>query len=386
MNPDYSHPVEISPDSLIDQQLLAIATNFVSASLIKSIQPFGSGNVNHTFLIELNAPWRNAHHATEHQQLILQRINTHVFADPSLIMQNLRIYSDHLHQKSSLHSQRRWETPQIITTHSGADYLQIDADDHSGYQFWRSLSYILNSQSHNVLTSTDQAAEVGYALGRFHALTRDLNPHLLADTLIGFHITPLYWQQYQKAIAQFPPLNPTLEIRHCLNFIDKHKPLISILEDAKQSGKLTTQTMHGDPKINNILFDQTTQLAISLVDLDTVKPGLIHYDIGDCLRSACNLSGEETQDWEAVEFNDDLCQAVLRGYNAEMEPFLTDSDRQYIYDSIRVITFELGLRFFTDYLLGNPYFQAQYPEHNLWRSLVQFQLLNSLESCRFTLF
>ena len=60
--------------------------------------------------------------------------------------------------------------------------------------------------------------------------------------------------------------------------------------------------------------------------------------------------------------------------------FLTEYDYVYIYDAIRIITFELGLRFLTDYLAGNIYFHVKYPEHNLLRSLVQFRLVESIET------
>ena len=138
--------------------------------------------------------------------------------------------------------------------------------------------------------------------------------------------------------------------------------------------------MHGDPKVNNILFDQQTNLAMSMIDLDTVKSGLIHYDIGDCLRSGCNPLGEDVAEWEDVNFDTELCSAILSGYLEVGRSFLTEYDYVYIYDAIRVITFELGLRFFTDYLAGNQYFTVKYPEHNLQRSLVQFRLLESIEA------
>jgi hypothetical protein len=60
--------------------------------------------------------------------------------------------------------------------------------------------------------------------------------------------------------------------------------------------------------------------------------------------------------------------------------FLTVNDFFYIYDSIRLIAFELGLRFFTDYLEGNVYFKVRHPKHNLIRALVQFKLTESIES------
>jgi hypothetical protein len=128
------------------------------------------------------------------------------------------------------------------------------------------------------------------------------------------------------------------------------------------------------------MIDTASGQAISIIDLDTVKPGLIHYDIGDCLRSGCNTLGEETGHWEEANFDPDLCRAILQGYLSMAKEFLTENDFFYIYDSIRLIAFELGLRFFTDYLKGNVYFKVRYPEHNLDRALVQFKLTESIES------
>ena len=128
------------------------------------------------------------------------------------------------------------------------------------------------------------------------------------------------------------------------------------------------------------MLDTATRQAVALVDLDTVKPGLVHYDIGDALRSGCNPQGEETDAWETVRFEPDLCRAMLQGYLPVARDFLTETDYVYLYDAIRLIAFELGLRFFTDYLAGNVYFKARRPEHNLARALVQFKLTESIES------
>jgi hypothetical protein len=117
-----------------------------------------------------------------------------------------------------------------------------------------------------------------------------------------------------------------------------------------------------------------------MIDLDTVKPGLIHYDVGDCLRSSCNPAGEETERWEAVRFEADLCRAILRGYLPLARSFLTDADHRLLYEAAHLLAFELGLRFFTDYLEGNVYFKVRHPEHNLARALVQFRLAESIES------
>ena len=168
------------------------------------------------------------------------------------------------------------------------------------------------------------------------------------------------------------------EISYCLKFISDRINLAHVLENAQALGKLELRIIHGDPKINNIMIDCSTKQAVAMIDLDTVKPGLIHYDIGDCLRSGCNALGEETDTWEKVTFEPELAQAILRGY-LEVAQFLTKHDYEYIYDSIRLLAFELGLRFFTDYLEGNVYFNVNHAEHNLARALVQFKLTESIE-------
>ncbi|WP_055075453.1 phosphotransferase enzyme family protein [Pseudanabaena sp. 'Roaring Creek'] len=369
-----NHLLDQSQQSSIEE----IVQKFLPQSPIANIQRFGSGNINDTFLISLkdnlkdnfkgNLPVQHSSH------FILQQINTAVFKKPPMVMQNIRIYAEHVRdrlQASPL--DRRWEIPQILPTEEGHDYWQTEQGE-----FWRSLSFIEGSQSFDVIADVERAREVGYALGTFHHLTSDLAATRLADTLEGFHITPRYLRQYEQILAKGNRhISP--EVDYCMRFVSDRQGLAHILEDAK-AGKLQERTIHGDPKVNNILFDRQTQLAVSIIDLDTVKSGLIHYDIGDCLRSGCNLRGEETEQWEDVTFEIELCQGILQGYLAKASSFLTESDYAYIYDAIRVITFELGLRFFTDYLAGNIYFHAQHPEHNLWRSLVQFRLVASIES------
>jgi Ser/Thr protein kinase RdoA (MazF antagonist) len=162
--------------------------------------------------------------------------------------------------------------------------------------------------------------------------------------------------------------------------VEAREELAGVLERAKAAGVLPLRPIHGDPKVNNVLLDARSGEAIALVDLDTVKPGLVHYDIGDCLRSACNPLGEETLTPEKVGFDLQLCAALLEGYGAAAGAILSDADHAYLYDAIRLLSFELGLRFFSDHLAGNVYFHTVRPGHNLDRALVQFHLTASIEA------
>jgi Ser/Thr protein kinase RdoA (MazF antagonist) len=357
--------------------LQAIAQSFIPVTgAIADIQPFGSGNINHTFLVS----WQKNLDSKGLDHFILQRINTNVFPQPVAVMQNLSLYLHHVGDRLAQHPpERRWDLPQILSTNSGEYYLLSENGE-----YWRSLSLIADSQSIQAISNLHEALELGYALATFHYLTMDLDPHKLLDSLPNFHITPIYLQAYEQILNHGikASCDPSFEkeVNYCQQIISDRRELAFILENAKNQGKLPMRVIHGDPKVNNILFDQQTNLAVSMIDLDTVKAGLWHYDIGDCLRSGCNRLGEETQQWQDVSFDLELCQAILKGYFAKMRSALTKTDCDYIYDAVRVITFELGLRFFSDYLAGDIYFQAQYSEHNLQRSLVQFQLLLSIES------
>ena len=106
---------------------------------------------------------------------------------------------------------------------------------------------------------------------------------------------------------------------------------------------------------------------------------MVHYDIGDCLRSCCNPAGEETLSLETVHFDIDLCRAILSGYLSVAGGVLSDWDLHYLPDCIRLIPLELGLRFLTDHLNGNVYFHCDREDHNLHRAAVEFQLTESVE-------
>jgi Phosphotransferase enzyme family len=350
--------------------LLSIAVQFMGSSQILAVKPLGNGNINDTFLV-----------ITTDHQFVLQKINTQVFQQPQLVMQNMRVLTEHIHAKLQARSiaadrrrDRRWETPRVLLTQDQGDHWC--GDDGA---FWRAISFIADSEALDRIQDVTHATEVGYALGTFHHLISDLAPEKLADTLPGFHITPQYLQQYIP-VNQASHVSNTPEVNYCRQFVADRASWAHVLEHAKASGKLPLRLMHGDPKVNNVMLDRATQQAIAMVDLDTVKPGLVHYDIGDCLRSGCNPMGEETQDWQAVQFELELCRGTLQGYLAMVSSFMTANDYAYIFDAVRLISFELGLRFFTDYLAGDVYFKVKYPEHNLVRALVQFKLTESIEA------
>ena len=352
--------------------LHSVAEAFHGEGRVLAITPLGSGNVNDTFLVESVA-----------RRSVLQRINTGVFRQPEQVMHNLAQLDRHVRTKlleqperqHHLLQSRRWDLPQLIKTRDGSSTWHRCADG----GFWRSLSYVPDTTCVDVIEHTAQARELGLGLGLFHHLIEDLPVEQLADTLEDFHITPAYLDQYHQALVRSEVVACT-GTDHCIAFIREREADVAVLEQAKARGELPLRPIHGDPKINNMLLDQGSGQAVALIDLDTVKPGLVHYDIGDCLRSCCNRLGEETTDISSVCFDLELAEAILDGYFSAASGLLSPVEIALIPDAARLISFELGLRFFTDHLRGNTYFKASRPNHNLQRAQVQFQLSASIEA------
>lgn len=334
-----------------------IAERFLARGSVVAVARYGGGLINDTFLVETDD------HAMP--RFILQRISREVFARPRQLMANLAILHAHISKEPG--ASIRLQIPKIITA-GKALYFQ---DDDGG--FWRALTFIDNSCTLQSLPDSGVAGQVGYALGHFHYLLRGLHPGLLHDTLPGFHCTPEYLRQYRQVLNRTDVGLRSGDEAFCVDSIAANSNDAAVLEDAREQGLLPLRVIHGDPKLDNFLFARDSGRVISLIDLDTVKPGLSHYDIGDCLRSCCQRGAP-------VVFDVSLCRAILQGYLGEVGSFFSEQDYRYLYPAIRLLPYELGLRFFTDHLQGNRYFKVTRPRQNLQRAVAQFQLLQSIVS------
>lgn len=58
---------------------------------------------------------------------------------------------------------------------------------------------------------------------------------------------------------------------------------------------------------------------------------------------------------------------------------MQEKKRRLFFWGARLMTFECGMRFLTDYLQGDTYFKTAYPEHNLVRARTQFRLVDEME-------
>ena len=345
------------------------ASFFLSEKDIANISVFGSGNINDTYMVTLRSG----------EERILQRLNPAVFPDPVLVMRNMHRVTEHLRRTRDRYGPPpgQFRIIQLFPGKTGDFYKAKDG------AVWRLMSRIKDSRTIQVIDRPRQAGELGRTLGVFHRLGSTLDPSTLADTLPGFHQTPAYLQLYDRVKAAAGTSNNGPQTEYCHAFIGKRRAMTTILEDARP--RLRHQVIHGDPKVANFLFNPDGDRVISLIDLDTVKPGLLLHDIGDALRSCCNPAGETAQRPDSAFFDPRMLLSWLREYFAEAGFLLTHEDKTRIVAAILLMSFEVGLRFFTDHLNGNPYFKIRFQGQNLQRAMAQFHLARSIERQRVAL-
>lgn len=351
-----------------EHKIGTIITYFPISGTFLRAEKFGSGLINDTYLCS----YRDGKHIRKY---ILQRINASVFRKPEQVMENVELVTSHIVKRLRAEGvpDPYTVTPALIHVQSGGSHYR----DPSGC-FWRVFHFIESGCVFDSIIDINHAYEVGRGLGRFQALVSDLPPAKLHDTLPGFHYTPRYLKEYDDAL-QADVRSRASEVIPESGFIEQRRELAPLLAGLLNRGELPIRVVHNDPKVNNIMIHKTTRKALCMLDLDTVKPGTVLFDFGDCVRSATNRAGEDAPEPGSVSIDVSLFHALARGYLQEAEAFLTKNEIQLLPLSVKVITFELGLRFLADYLRGDTYFKVKYPAHNLHRARVQFKLLESIE-------
>ena len=330
---------------------------------IHTITPLGDGNINATYLVTF----------TRRPSLVVQRLNGAVFPDPVSVVRNVALVTSYLGERRSAGAGRChcYRFPEAVELRDGRSWYE----DQSG-SVWRCLSYLDNTVSRPCVTGADQALEAGRLLGCFHALLEGFDSSALADPLPGFHDLSAYKRAYLNSVADHRR-SQTSEFLYCLRMIEARLDT-DTLGQCMAPPQVPQRVIHGDPKCDNFLFDRASGQPLSLIDLDTVSHGLLAVDIGDCLRSFCNPAGEKAR--AEVGFDMQICEGLLEGYFQSFEPNRTE--RELFYHGVRLLTYELGLRFFTDHLNGDRYFKITRDGENLQRARVQFKLLESIEAQR----
>jgi aminoglycoside phosphotransferase (APT) family kinase protein len=307
---------------------------------------------------------------------ILQRINHEVFKQPVRVMSNIERVTRHVRDKLTAAGaddiDRRTLT--LIPARQGGTCHVDSAGNH-----WRVYVFIEKARTYDELDTTEQACEAARAFGRFQAQLVDLTGRPLEETIPGFHDTRARFQALQAAIDA-DECNRAVGVKAEIEFARQRESIVDTLLDLQRSGRIPTVTTHNDTKLNNVMLDDATGEGICVIDLDTVMPGLSLYDFGDMVRTAMRPCPEDERDLSKVVGRIEMFEAIARGYLSAAGQMLNQAERDHLAFSARLITFEIGLRFLTDYLRGDVYFKTHRAGQNLDRCRVQFTMVQSMEA------
>ena len=348
--------------------LQAVGEQFLVEGLWQKAIPYGTGHINDTYRVR----WQKA---DQPFHTILQRINHRIFKNPALLMDNIQRVSAHLHAQNNRPGNNRYG--QHVLTIIPARNQKPFYEDAAG-NFWRMYVYVRDALTLEVCTCPEQAYEAAKAFGEFQARLADLPNGRLHETIPDFHHTPRRLQALEQAV-QDDPLRRREAVQPEIDFCRERQPLTSLITDLLASGQMPERVTHNDTKLNNVMIDARTGRGLCVIDLDTVMSGCALYDFGDMVRTMPRTAAEDEPDLDKVSLDLSFFEALTRGYLEATHAFLQPVEREHLVAAGRLITLTIGIRFLTDYLLGDVYFKTHRPHHNLDRARVQFKMVQSME-------
>ena len=330
--------------------------------LPESILPYGNGHINDTYCVE--SP-----------RYILQRINTNIFKDADGLMENIENVTAFLRKKiAAAGGNPDRETLTVVKTIDGKNCYKYDDNN-----VFRLYLFIEGTKSIETDKTYDDLYEAGIGFGRFQKMLEDFPVEILHETIPNFHHTPTRVEALKQAIAE-DKAGRKASVQAEIDFALEKAAFADKVINGIAAGKIPMRVTHNDTKINNILFDAVSGKAVSVIDLDTVMPGSMLYDFGDALRMGGSTGAEDETDLSKVNFDVKAFECFAKGYISEMKDSLTDEELALLPFSVKLMTYECGIRFLTDYLNGDTYFKIHREHHNLDRARNQFKLVADLEN------
>lgn len=358
----------------MNQKLETIINNFNFKGTLEKIEENTQGNINKTYILTYKDNNKT-------KKYLLQKINDNVFESPNLVMKNIELVTNHIKKKLKDNNDSIHQTLNIIKTFSNEN-LYIYINDDNEKEYYRAFNFIQNCISYNNLNESNNPLELAYQAGKsfglFQKLLDDFPINSLHETIKDFHNTP---KRFNDLLLSIENKITNRAYDHSLEIIDlmsKIKECSVIIDFLGKT--IPLRVTHNDTKLNNILIDKETNIGVCVIDLDTVMPGSSLFDVGDGIRSACSNSLEDELNPQKIYLNLDFTKAYLKGYLEEMANYLTDDEIKYLGLSIKILTYELALRFLTDYINKDIYFKINYKYHNRDRFKNQYILLQDIET------
>lgn len=348
--------------------LKCLSEQFQFKGIFLNANLYGSGHINDTYAAIFQLEAGNT------IRYILQRINNQIFRKPEQLMENISGVTSYLRDviiENGGDPER--ETLNIVPTKSNHSFYK----DSEG-RYWRAYLFIEDALSYDQVESAEDFYQSGLAFGNFQRLLADYPAHTLHETIKDFHNTKKRLQRF-KEVVKADVRNRVKDVAKEIAFIMDREADACVLTDMLEKGELPLRVTHNDTKLNNVMIDNATRKGICVVDLDTVMPGLAINDFGDSIRFGANTAKEDETDLTKVSCNLPLFETYVDAFLTGCGGSLTLNELDMLAMGAKVMTYECGMRFLTDYLEGDVYFKIQHDNHNLDRARTQLALVKDME-------
>lgn len=331
-------------------------------------QPRGNGHINDTYLLTFEAGEGKT------KRYILQRMNTDIFTKPAELMENIAGVTSYLREKILADGgDPERETLNIVPAKDKKAYF-VDAQG----DYWRAYHFIEHASSFEQVEKPEDFYQSALAFGNFQRQLADYPAATLHETIPGFHDTKARFAVFEEAVKN-DVCGRAASVEKEIAFVLEREEITGVFGDLLAKKEIPLRVTHNDTKLNNIMMDDQTRKGICIIDLDTVMPGLAMNDFGDSIRFGASTALEDEPDLEKVWCDLNLFEVYTRGFIEGCGGRLTPREIELLPMGAKVMTFECGMRFLTDYLQGDTYFKIHRPGQNLDRCRTQFKLVRDME-------
>ena len=344
------------------KQIRNICNHFNIDGRLRWVDPIMYGHINSTYEAFFDVG--------DHERIyIIQKINQNVFKKPEEVMENIFNVTRYIIDNAK----SRGEDAKTISLHFKRtnDDQQFYIDEKGDY--WRCYRFVENSKTYQSTNNLKIIEETGKAFGKFQKELKDFDANILHETIVDFHNTLKRYEQLEQAVKE----NKALRLDYVRDEVEEYKNLKDkaiIIHNMVKNKELPLRVTHNDTKCNNVLFDCDTDEYLTVIDLDTVMPGLYAFDFGDAIRFACNTAEEDEEDLAKVRLDMKKFEAFTKGFLSEVKDSLTEKEKETLVLGAITMTIECGTRFLADYLNGDTYFRVDKINQNLHRARCQLKL------------
>jgi len=319
---------------------------------VDTIQELKGGHINASFFVkEKNG-----------EISVVQRLNQHVFPHWKNIEHNFLLM-----QKVLEKNQSSQVIPQFYLENGTIHQEKLDG-------IWRRMEYVAGSIEISKYDPSSQAFHAAKAFAQFsHVLSSSMITLKWKEVIPKFHQLEGRKTQFEMAIKEAKSERIEAAESVILSYkkgLDRLAKVVPILH----LGRIT----HNDAKMSNVLFRNGLVNKAVVIDLDTVMPGSLLFDLGDLIRTFVPQKPEGDFSNSRQVVQTDILESLMAGYLEGWNNQLTSEERSLLPFSGPYMTLLIGLRFLTDYLENDHYFKIEQVNQNLNRAINQFELFEML--------